>query len=760
MILKGSGLARADLAVGVAAAFIGCPPSGAIAQTVPPAPPAQVTPNQSGDLGDIVVTAQKRSESVQRVPLAVTAIGSDTLQQRGQTTIASIATSVPGLNVTEQIGQARITLRGIGVDNISTGSEGSVAFNQDGVFYSRSAAALASFYDVDRVEVLRGPQGTLYGRNATGGSVNVITNKPSTTTSGYLNLTVGNYGTINSEGALSGSLTSDLSGRISFQTQRHTGYGENIVSGNDIDNKNSQAGRAQLLYKPTSTLTVLVEGDYYRSHDRSNAYHYFGAGGETAAGDPIVPTGLLLGGFVPSDVRDIASARDPKARAQYYGGRIDINYAASDTVSIRSLSAVRRSEFSSQLDISPEAINLFPLNLSEKSTEITQEFQLNIDTDRNKFVGGLFYMHERINGSLIAPFNLLAVGGPDLLSQGFFSGGRLVTDAAAAYAQDTYAVTEKLKLTLGGRFSWERKAVDDQSDFDLSRPYLPSNVPLVPHHIDHKTFTSFTPKAGLEYNIDPDSLFYLSYSKGFKAGTYNLGGASPPLKPEKVDAYEAGIKSTLFDRRVRANVAGFYYNYKDLQVGKVQNLQLVLENAATAKIYGVEGEFTVRPIAAPLTLNVSASWLHARFDNYVTADQARPGGDGTTIDPDSGLPAFNLHGKKLPQAPDYSINAGAEYSIRGAIGVFTLRGESIWVGRTYFSPFNRDVLSQPAYSMQNLFVDYTAPGQHWHASAYVRNIGNKTILASGQAATASLGSPLIGFVQPPRTYGMTIGYRF
>ena len=713
----------------------------------------------SASVGEIVVTAQKRSESVQKIPLAVSAIGGAALQTRGDTSLQGLGQIVPGLNVSEQVGQARLTLRGIGVDNISTGAESSVAFNQDGIFYSRSAAALASFYDVDRVEVLRGPQGTLYGRNATGGSVNIITNRPTSTLHGALNLTGGNYETASGDGFLSGPLSDTVSARMSFQIQHHDGYGENLVTGHGIDNKDSQAVRTQLLFKPNDRLSVLVASDYYRERDRANGYHYLGPAGETATGGPVTPTGLLLGGFVPGSRRDIASARDPRAHDIFYGGRVDASYELSDSVTLRSLSAYRRAAYKVNTDTTPLGVDLFPLTVTERSNQYTQEFQLNIDSARNKFVSGLFYLHENIFGSEAAPLNLRAVGGPDFFVQGFFGGGRLKTDAAAGYAQDTYSVTEQVRLTLGGRYSWERKRVDDQTSFDFDRPYSPDNPVLSPHHIDHKTFKSFTPKVGVDWDVAPRTLVYASWSRGFKSGTYNLGASGPPLRPEKVDAYEAGLKTTLADGRLRANIAGFYYDYKDLQVGKVQDQLVILENAATARIYGLEGEFTAKPVA-DLTLSLNASWLHARFRRYVTADQARPGGDGTTIDASSGLPAFDLSGNSLPQSPNYTIDVGAEYAIHLARGTVTLRGESNWSDRVYFTPFNRGILSQPAFSIQNAFVTFERGDGHWRLSAYVKNIRNRVILASGQVSTALLGSPIIGFVQPPRTYGATLGYRF
>lgn len=712
------------------------------------------TPPASGGIADIVVTAQKRAESVQDTPLAVSAIGGATLAQRGATDLTAISSSVPGLNVSEQVGQARLTLRGIGVDNISTGAESSVAFNQDGVFFSRSAAALASFYDVERVEVLRGPQGTLYGRNATGGSVNIITNRPTFSTKAGVSLTYGNYDTINAEGYYSTGLTDKVAVRLAGQIQSHSGYGENRVTGADVDDKHSQAIRGQLLFEPTERLTILLGADYYHQNDRSNIYHYFGPAGFTASGDPVTPTGLLLGGFDPGP-RNVASVRDPSNRAEFWGARADISYELSDTLSLRSLTAYRSSTFLVNSDLNPLGNDLFPITFGETSDEYTQELQLNLDTDRHKLVVGAFYMHENIDGFIQGPLNLMAVGGPDLFVQGFYSGGRLKTDAAAVFAQDSYSITDALRVTLGARYSWEKKKVADQSDFNFDDLYDPAGGPRFPAHRDSKTFKSFTPKIGLDLDIARNVMAYASYSKGFKAGTFNLGSTGPALDPEKVDAYEIGLKSTVLDGHLRANLSGFYYDYSDLQVGKVQGQLLVLENAAAAEIYGLEGEFTVEPVR-DLTLTLNASWLHSRFKSYVTADQARPAGDGTTVD-ENGVPAFDLSGNRLPQAPRYTIDLSAQYRFDVPGGSLTIRGESNWSDRIYFSPFNLNYVSQPAFDTQNAFVTYRMDSG-LRLTGFIRNIGNETIRASGQVATTLLGSPVIGFVKPPRTYGLTVAF--
>lgn len=707
-------------------------------------------------MADIVVTAQKRAESVQDTPIAVSAIGGAALAQRGATDLTSIASTVPGLNVSEQVGQARLTLRGIGVDNISTGAESSVAFNQDGVFFSRSAAALASFYDVERVEILRGPQGTLYGRNATGGSVNIITNRPTFTTKAGVSLTYGNYDTINAEGYYSSGLSDKIALRLAGQIQNHSGYGENLITGADVDNKHSQAVRGQLLFEPTERLSILLGADYYHQKDRSNIYHYFGPAGFTAAGAPVTPTGLLLGGVDPGP-RNVASVNDPSNRAEFWGARADIAYELSDSLSLRSITAYRSSDFLVDSDLNPVGNNLFPITFGETSDEYSQELQLNLDTDSNKLVVGAFYMHENINGFIKGPYNLRGVGGPDLFVQGFYSGGNLKTDAAAIFAQDSYSLTDALRLTIGARYSWEKKKVADQSDFNFDDIYDPAAGPRFPVHRDSQTFKSFTPKVGLDFDIARDTMIYASYSKGFKAGTFNLGSTGPALSPEKVDAYEIGLKSTILDGHLRANLSGFYYDYSDLQVGKVQGQLLVLENAAAAEIYGLEGEFTLEPVR-DLILTLNASWLHSRFKNYVTADQARPAGDGMTVD-ENGVPAFDLSGNRLPQAPRYTIDLSAQYSIDVPGGSLTIRGESNWSDRIYFSPFNLNYVSQPAFDTQNAFVTYKTDSG-LRLTAFIRNIGNETIRASGQVATTLLGSPVIGFVKPPRTYGLTLAFDY
>jgi iron complex outermembrane recepter protein len=229
------------------------------------------------------------------------------------------------------------------------------------------------------------------------------------------------------------------------------------------------------------------------------------------------------------------------------------------------------------------------------------------------------------------PGSTLGFGTPGFIVAGYRAGGYIKTDALAGFGQASYEIVDKLRLTLGARYSSEKKTDHDEFAFDVVNAYVPGTLATPQFTADRaKRFNSFTPRVALDYQATPDLLLYASWSKGFKSGTYNLGSLQPPVQPEKISAFEGGIKSRLFERRLRFNVAGFYYAYKDLQIGKVVNAQPLLENAATATIYGLEAELQAQ-VTPRFEINANGSWLHARFDRYVSADPARPFGDGSTF---------------------------------------------------------------------------------------------------------------------------------
>lgn len=726
-----------------------------------------VAAEATASLEEVVVTAQKRTESVQDVPLAVTALSGDQLARAGATNVEGLQAVVPNLNLGQQLGVARIALRGVGLDNLSTGAEGSIALHVNGVFLSRSAAALSSFYDLDRVEVLRGPQGTLYGRNATGGSINLITRRPAKDLSGYFDVTGGNYDRLAFEGALNVAPRDDVAVRLAFQTNEHSGYGHNIVTGHGIDDAETRAARLSVLYTPADDTELLVVGDYYRGKDHANGYHFLGAGGLTASGQPVVPFGILFGGAVAPNSRDIANETDPVNRREIWGVSADLKHVAGDWT-FRSISAYRFTKYATDADLDSTSFTLAPIRQTERASQVSEELQALYEGQRVRGIVGAYYFDERITGGISDPTNDIIFGGPGILRQGYFAGGKMHTTAAALFGQATYEFTDRLSLTVGGRYGWERKSVVDLLQFDLARPYVPGaavlplalcaeDAPSVPGCQPHKIWRSFTPKASLEFKMNPDTLIYGSVSRGFKSGTYNLGGVRPPIEPEKVTAYEAGLKSEFLDRRVRANLAAFYYDYKNLQVGKVVGATLALENAATARIYGTELEVRARP-AAPVELGLTASLLHARFTDFVSVDPARPAGDGRTFD--NGVPAFDNSGNTLPQAPNWTLSLYGEYTWTLDGGDLTLRGDAAWMGKVYYSAFNRPEVAEGERTKLNASAEFRSRDEHIRVTAFVRNILDKTYVSNAFVSSGLVGFPINGFLEAPRTYGVSLRYSY
>ncbi|MDX3910592.1 MAG: TonB-dependent receptor [Sphingobium sp.] len=736
-------------------------PTGVSPPTVPVIPESE---QGSAGAADIVVTAQRRSESLQKVPIAVTAITAETLGERGISDVQGIVSSVPNLNLGVNLGAAKVTLRGIGLENQAAAAEGSIALHVNGVFTSRPVNALASFYDVAQVEVLRGPQGTLYGRNATGGSINITTRQPTQDFSGYFNLTAGNYSRIVTEGAVSGAIIPDvLAARFAFQTQNRDGFGRNIFTGNDVDDLNTRAIRGTLVFTPSDRLTVDIKADYFRERDSAGAFHSPGGGGFSAPGVPIVVYGVAQGGIVPTNLRDVSAEDDPRNDLTFWGLQGKVSYSLSDNLELSSTTAYRSTRNFGRTDLDTTNLTLVKQFREEDAKQFSEELQLSGKSDRLSWLLGLFYFRENNLGITSDPLNPARTifFGPDQLTTGFLAAGRLKTDAAAIFGQGTYEVIDNLRITVGARYSTEKKTNRDELAFDISTPYVGEYADPQAVLNRSKRFKSFTPRVAVDFQATPDTLLYASWSRGFKSGTYSLGAGTPPVDPETVSAFEGGIKSQLFDRRLRLNLAGFYYDYKDLQVGKVvggsTGAVLQLENAASATIYGLEAEFQVR-LTDAFQIDGNAAWLHARFDKYVSADPARPFGDGRTVD--GGIPAFDLRGNRLSQSPDFAAFAGAQYKLPSEVGEFTLRGEVAWKDRVYFTPFNLKYVSQAANTRVNLFLNWASRDDRWTGSLFVKNVTNKLVVANLNVSSGVVGFPLTGFLEDPRTYGATFGFKF
>lgn len=748
----------------------------AMAQT---SPVPETSTAQTGELQAITVTAQKYSESIQNIPLAITAISGADLRASGTSTVEDLLGSVPDLRFAQNFGSSDVSLRGISFNPENIATESPIAFHLDGVYVPLTGAVFAGFYDMERVEVLRGAQGTLYGRNATGGAINLITANPTTDWSGFSDVTYGTYHHIAYEGAISGPLI-DNSDAVLFRLAAHTddrsGYGINEATGHDIDNNHERDIRGKLELRPVDHLDILLTADYSQNNN-NQADHY----GGTANGTPPAAQ-VYLGTYPPSNIRDDNITWNPWRRNQFWGVTSNVTYDVGD-MTFRSLTAYRDSESQAFDDYglpgTPKVGPYFPYYIHDIGRQISQELQFIGHTDRSNWASGLYYFRDQDPGYNDNAFQSVAlnqIGIPvppasTYLLQGYYVGGGVTTNAYAAYGQYTYKLTDPLSVTLGGRYSAEQKEQINQFFFDLTTPYnaatffkpqtanlqvqcgagLPTIGYTAPDVCQPGVWwTAFSPKGAIEYRFNPDVLTYLSVARGFKSGTFNLGGTSPPVQPEYITDYELGMKSTFFDNHLRLNVDGFHYDYTNLQVDQVVTTHEELTNAAKARVDGVEFEVVSKPFSAlpGYQLDMNGSYLNARFTQFNTEDATR------------GYEEFNLAGNELPQAPKVSGRIGSSYAMDTAGGQFKFRADMNYVDKTYFEIFNRESASVGTRIRFDSSISFLGPEGHFTAALIAKNLTNRVRAQSGLITTNLTGAVINTYLEPPRTVDFMLGYKY
>jgi iron complex outermembrane receptor protein len=726
----------------------------------------QNAPSSAGDAGtaDIVVTALRRDTTLQRTPAAVTALSGQELASRGISNVEDLAAAVPAVTFGKNIGQAHIAIRGIGSDSVVAGQDPRVAFYQDGVYIARPDAQLSGMFDVDSVQVLKGPQGTLYGRNATGGAIVITGARPTDEMRGYVRAGYGNYNALNIEMATSGPVSDTLSVRFAGKYERHDGYGKNIITGTDIDDKDEIGVRGSVLWKPVEGLELLTILDYSNESDRANGLHYFGNVRPGA-----VAKGLLLGGTALLNSRNIASDIDPKVHIRTWGIAEHVTYDAG-WATFKSITAYRKVQSSNLVDIDGTSIQLGFDELFNSSKQFSEE--LTIDgkvNDRLSWLLGGQYFYEDIgpSGSEI-PISSAAIGGPlNPVRDAFFAVGFQKTYGLAAYGQLSYELVDGLKLTVGGRYSTEKKKLDDNFQLDFSRPWTPGgplvSVPGFPRHLEDR-FSRFTPTATIEYQVTPDVFAYFTYSQGFKSGGYAFGVNQPAYRPEKITNFEGGIKTTFMNGMVTANLIGFHYDYTDLQVTQVRGNVSVTENAASAKVDGLEAELVLRPVRG-VSIGGNYAYVDAKYKDFISVDPSSPiiancvaGGFGTLNS--SGQCAQNLSGNRMSQAPKHSFMLYASGTMNIGDNKLILRGDYNYKSKQFFTPFENDLVSQKGYGILSSSLRLEGEAG-WSVEGYVRNITDKKAVAQVYVSSLPLfGSPVLGTLTAPRTYGVTLGYKF
>ncbi|KRB85308.1 hypothetical protein ASE00_00420 [Sphingomonas sp. Root710] len=686
---------------------------------------AQDAPAADEGIADIIVTANKTGESsVQRTPIAISAFSGEALADAHIVSTKDLGQVVPSLSVSQFSTYAQIYIRGVGSNNSFNGSDPSVTVHADGVYLARPFAQFMTFLDVERVEVLRGPQGTLYGRNSAGGTINIISRTPGNDVRARFAASAGNYGLIDVGGYVGGPIVEDkVQASLAASYVHHDDYRENIVaSGNDVDNENSRAIRGQLRLTLADGIVATTRADYALSKQRIPGFSVL-----QTTFDPA--TNSILGNY-----KKVALDFPQFSRTRIWGVSEDVEFELSDNATLKSLTAYRDSNSTSQQDGDATDQALLTVNLGERAKQFSQEFNLVGSAGNLDYVLGLFYFNEKVrtNSFLGQPArDLRATFRP-----------YTHTRAYAGYAQGTYRFSDSLSAVLGARYSEEKKDFTQSID----RRFVTTNValPLISYAASRK-FNSFTPKIGLNWTPTQAILAYASVTRGFKSGGFNFNSANAAqgFDPETLWAYEIGLKTRLLDNRLIANVSAFRYDYKDLQVNAFISPGVTdIVNAASATVKGVELELTAKPVPG-LDLTANFAYLDATYKDYPAA----PIGGTATID---------ASGNRLNNAPKFTMNFSAQYEheLGGDYSAY-VRGEYSRRSQTYFTVINSPLVGQDGYGLVNAAVGVKA-GKAWTFELWGRNLTKREYVLNVYTS----GPVPSGIPGAPRTYGARLSWNY
>ncbi len=717
---------------------------------------------ESSQLETISVTARRRSESIEKVPVAVSAFSEEDLKDLQATNIDGLQGAVPGLNIVQGRGSssaANVFIRGIGQPDALQTFDPGVGMYVDDVYYSRIQGALISLFDVDHVEVLRGPQGTLYGKNSTGGAIKIQTRDPSEATTGAVEATLGDHGRAEGRFYLSGSLNEHWSASVAGALVGNDGYVTDPVTRRHYNDDDTKALRAKLQFRPSEDFKATLGLDYTR---QSTALTL----GQPTA--PLIRTDLATGPVVllpaPSGEYDFHSRTsfgpDQGQSLTHKGASLHMDWNLSDAWKLKSISAYRWLDSDSFIDIDASEFELGDVFVGFDQKQASQELQLQYDNGSNlQAVYGLYWLRETVPSHQEAyADDLFSIGGApiDFLRT---IDDDLRTTSYAAFAHVNWEFAPTWTLATGLRWTRESKDYDRSTSTFWGAPFqaLDETVGFA----GDKSWTALTPSISLQKQFSDEVMGYVSANRGFKSGGFNGRANTAPeaanavFDPEFVWTYELGLKMRSSDGRMQASVAAFHSDYKDFQarVSEVLNpgsatptFAFPVLNAAKLKMDGVEFEGAVL-FGTGTRLSGQLSWLDARYDKFV--------------DPRVQLnPALASLHDHVPFSPKWSARVALTQTFNLADGgAVTLGGDVSYRADTWLSVDNRVGLMQDAYTLVGLYGIYDSADGHWQVRAGVRNLTDKTYKTDGQEFS-SVGNIQTAYYGWPRNYYASVRYSF
>mgnify|MGYP003576067796 FL=1 len=710
-----------------------------------PAAAQEAPPQDAATLDEVIVTAQRREQSLQDVPIAITAFNAETLERTAATGIQDIAAKAPGVTLTQfNIGEPQLYIRGVGSSSDSAASDPSIGVSIDEVSIGRSGASALAFLDIERVEVLRGPQGTLYGRNASGGALNIYTRKPVFQNTGSLTARIGSFDEYGLEGVVNRQLDDETAIRFAARYNTNDGYAENVPTGQGLEGGTSWGARVSVL-KEAGDWSLLLSGDY--SKDDMDGHARIPVTTSATAPAFVTLVNTLRTGL---DRRQSFSSPDNYQDRTNFGvtARVEHSGEAFDFVSLTSF---RDNDYSWRDNLGGLPFPAFPLEVddraSEKARQFSQEFRLasKPGSDINWVAGAYVFQEDILRSERFIVNTALPIAPPS-----FGGDTTFIQDATnrsfAVFGQANIPFADIWELTLGARWTHDKREIHQIAIDNEGGANPPPGIPLGPGGAPYnvtgdESFSEPSWKIALAVEPVDNVRLYASYDRGYKAGAFPSTAQSgaqalTPLASELLDNYEIGVKSTLMGR-LRFNAAAFKLEYTDLQVYELLGLALVTSNAQ-AEVDGFEIE-TALAITNNLTIGGSYTSLDAKF----TSNAA------------SGALVLPYNGNTLPRSPDsqYTLYIDSEWDVAG--GVLAARADYQWTDAFYFDPSNNPEVLSPEHELVSAFLSWESPSG-LKISAYGKNLTD-TEYQTHIIKNVGVGFSVFG---APRSFGVALSQSF
>ncbi len=713
---------------------------------------------QATQLDEVTVTARRRAESIQDVPVAVSAFGEEQIKDLQASTVEGLQGAVPNMNIAQGRGSANsvnVFIRGIGQPDALQTFDPGVGMYVDDVYYSRINGALFSLFDIQQLEVLRGPQGTLYGKNSTGGAIKLTTKNPFDNEGGAVEVTAGDYGRLEGRFYVSGKLSDTIAASIAGAKITNDGYVKDAETGKRYNDDDTEALRFKMAFNPTDSFRATLSLDT----TKQDAALTLGRPMADLRQTSLAPAGVIV--LQPGETgewnrRALTSFKNGEGQyLKHSGASLAMDWDINAQWTLKSISSYRKLKTKSYIDIDASEYELGDVLVALDQDQKSQEFQLHYDNGSNLHATfGAYYMKENVPSYQEAYaddlFSFLGAKVPFLRT----INDDLTTTSNAAFAHLNWEFVPSWTVAAGVRWTKDKKDYARSTSTFWGAPFTALNETVA--FAANASWTAVTPSISLQKAFGDNLMGYVSANRGFKSGGFN-GRANTrydtqhaKFDPEYVWTYELGLKGSSADRRFRGSAAAFYSNYSDFQARVSQDVgTFPVLNAAKLNIKGIELEGSAL-LGEATTLSAQIGWMDAKYDKFedFRLDPSYPG-----FDP-------NVNHDHVPFSPDWTARVALQHVFSlGDNGNLTFGGDVSYRGKTWLSVDNRAVLSQDAYTLLGVYGVWDSPQMAWQVRAGVRNLTDKEYKTEGQEF-ASVGNIQTAYYGLPRNWYMSLRYNF